>query len=34
MTNVPIADVIAPNDEDIWFVRLCHATLLGLIWVR
>jgi hypothetical protein len=31
MADVPIADVVAPNDEDIWFVRLSHATLLWLI---
>src|SRR5580700_1472369 len=30
--DVPIADVVAPDDEDVRFVGLCHATLLGLIW--
>ena len=31
MADVPIADVVAPDDEDVRFVRLCHAMLLGLI---
>jgi hypothetical protein len=31
MADVPIADVVAPDDEDVRFVGLCHATLLGLI---
>src|SRR5580693_4581738 len=30
IADVPIADVIPPNDEDIWFVGLSHATLLWL----
>src|SRR5580704_13698636 len=33
VADVPIADVIAPNDEDIWFVGLSHATLLWLTCV-
>src|SRR5271167_5207060 len=33
MADVPIADVVAPDDEDVRFVRLCHATLLRLIWL-
>src|ERR1700677_1487895 len=32
VADVPVADVVTPNDEDVRFVRLCHATLLGLIW--
>jgi len=30
MADVPNADIVSPNDEDIWFARLSHATLLGL----
>src|SRR5580658_1840756 len=30
MAYIPIADVVAPDDEDVRFVRLCHAPLLWL----
>ena len=30
MADVPYADVVSPNDEDIWLVGFSHATLLWL----
>src|SRR5208283_5605904 len=27
--DVPVSDVVSPNDEDVWLVRLRHMTLLG-----
>jgi hypothetical protein len=31
VADVPIADIVSPNDEDVWFVELSHAILLWLI---
>src|SRR5208282_6124374 len=27
--DVPVSDVVSPNDEDVWLVRVRHMTLLG-----
>ena len=30
VADIPNADIVSPNDEDIWLARLSHATLLRL----
>jgi hypothetical protein len=31
MADVPIADIVSPDNEDVWFFRLGHFNLLRLV---
>jgi hypothetical protein len=33
VTDVPNADIVSPNDEDVGLTRFRHVTLLCLTWL-